>query len=395
MKTLDDLIRNKKIVVCVGSGGVGKTTMAASIALHCAMAGRKTLALTIDPAKRLANSLGLASLGNEETLIPKEKFEQAGLRPAGSLYAMMLDTKRGFDEIIGKIAPSEEVVEKILANTIYQNLSTAMAGSHEYVAMQKFYELYIQGRYDVIVLDTPPTKQALDFLDAPGRLSDFLDRDVLKWFLKPYLSAGRAGMKALNRTGAVFFKLLERVTGIEFLKDLSDFFLGFNDIFDEFKKGADTVFDVLRSEKALFLLVTSPGRMPIEEARFFYDKLRQNGMPFGGFIINRIHRDLLTGEPKAPATDSLEGKARREFGDFAGVLMENFRNVQILAEIDETRVAEFVGSLDQEAPYWAIPFFDEDVFDLTGLDKVGRYLFSGTLRNRDIETDPSSFHSSG
>jgi len=238
MNDLAAVIRDKKIVVCVGTGGVGKTTLSAVIALHAALQGRKTLVLTIDPARRLANSLGLQSLGNRETRVPEQKFQQAGLRPTGALYAMMLDTKTTFDDLVKKAAPSEEVARRILENHFYQNLSTAMAGSHEYLAMEKLYDLYRQGTYDTIVLDTPPTRQALDFLDAPKKVSDFLDKDVLKWFLKPYFAMGRGGLKLLNRTGSMVFKVIERITGAEFMKDVSDFFLGFNDVFDDFRKEA-------------------------------------------------------------------------------------------------------------------------------------------------------------
>ena len=389
MNGLDAVIRGKKIVICVGSGGVGKTTVAASIALRSAAAGRKTLVLTIDPAKRLANSLGISSLGNDETMVPPEKFEQAGLTPAAPLYAMMLDTKRAFDELIRKVAPTEEAARRILANSFYQNLSSAMAGSHEYLAMEKLYDIHVRGDYDLIVLDTPPTKQALDFLDAPQRIADFFDKDVLKWFLKPYVAAGRIGLKAMNRTGAAVFRMLERITGVEFLRDVSDFFLGFSDVFDDFRKEADEVFEVLKGDEVIFLLVTSANQMPIEEARFFYNKLREYRMPFGGFIVNRIHQDFISGtvENLEAMTDlereemvrarmaEIEHEAKRRFGDLAASLLKNFQNVQTLAEIDKARIADFLGSLDQPVRFWTVPFFDEDVFDLAGLLEVGGYLF--------------------
>ena len=386
-KSLDAVIQDKKIITCVGSGGVGKTTVSATLAFQCAMAGKKTLVLTIDPARRLANSLGLSSLGNEETLIPREKFEQAGLSPKGSLYAMMLDTKTAFDELVKKVAPNGDVAQKILENSFYQNLSTSMAGSHEYLAMEKLYDLYSRGRYDTIVLDTPPTRQALDFLEAPGRVSDFFDKDVLKWFLKPYFAAGRGGLKMLNQTGAIVFRVIERITGAEFMKDVSDFFLGFSDVFDDFKKEADQVFEVLRGEEVVFLLVMSPSRMPIEEARFFYDKLEEYRMPFGGFVINRCHPDFLSPDPGsggAPGKmsvdrDSLKQRMEKEaqdhFGDLASMLIKTFENIQTLAEIDRERIEMFVGSLSRPIPYWTVPLLDEDVYDMTGLMRMSGYLF--------------------
>ncbi len=391
MKNLDALIQDKKIITCVGSGGVGKTTVSATIAFHCAVRGKKTLVLTIDPARRLANSLGLKSLGNEETLVPREKFEQAGLDPSGSLYAMMLDTKTAFDELIRRVAPNEEVAQKILDNYFYQNLSTAMAGSHEYLAMEKLYDLYRQGRYDTIILDTPPTRQALDFLDAPRRISDFFDKDVLKWFLKPYFAAGKTGLKMLNRTGGLVFKVIERVTGAGFMKDVSDFFLGFSDVFDDFKKEADEAFELLRGGEVAFLLVMSPSRMPIEEARFFYEKLEEYRMPFGGFIINRVHPDFLQQEEGTATTpdsapvdrtawkQELEAEASAHFGDLAPGLIQTLNNVQTLAEIDRDRIETFISSLDRSIPYWTVPMLDEDVYDMMGLERVRRFLFNGAV----------------
>jgi len=403
MEPLDALIRDKKIVVCVGSGGVGKTTVSASVALHCALSGRKTLVLTIDPARRLANSLGIKMLGNEEMLFPAAKCEEAGLAPSDSLHAMMLDTKSAFDELIRRVSPSEEVARRVLKNHFYQNLSTAVAGSHEYLAMEKLFDLHKQGRYDVIVLDTPPTRQALDFLDAPGKISDFFDKDVLRWFLRPYASVGKGGVRLLNRTGTWVFQWIERITGAEFLKDVSDFFLGFSDVFDDFRKEADDAFDLLRRDDVAFLLVMAPSRMPIEEARFFYEKLEEYRMPFGGFIINRIHPDFLTHEERkarasGPAAAearearrrTLEQETRERFGDLAPTLLETLDQVQLLAEIDRERIESFLGSLGRKRPHWSVPLLDEDVYDLRGLTRMRGFLFpqggepAAPTRDRDI-----------
>ena len=388
MKDLNELIENKKIITCVGSGGVGKTTVAATLAFHCAMEGKKTLVLTIDPARRLANSLGVKMLGNEEILVPREKFEEAGLHPAGSLYAMMLDTKTAFDDLIKRVSPNEEVAQKILQNHFYQNLSTAMAGSHEYLAMEKLYNLYSEGNYDVIVLDTPPTRQALDFLDAPQRISDFFDKDVMKWFLKPTMAMGKRGLKLINRTGSWVFRIIKRITGAEFIQDVSDFFLGFGDVFDDFKDEADQAFDVLRGQDVVFLLVMAPSRMPIEEARFFYEKLEEYRMPFGGFVINRIHPDFLTHEERARHKEEhgeayreklkqdLENEARHHFGALAPSLIETLENVQTLAEIDIERIEAFIGSLGGTISHWSVPLLDEDVYDIQGLIRMRNFLFN-------------------
>jgi len=387
MSDLAARIGGKKIVVCVGTGGVGKTTLSAVIALHAALQGRKTLVLTIDPARRLADSLGLESLGNRETRVPERKFLEAGLPPSSALYAMMLDTRTTFDELVRKAAPSQEVAGRILRNHFYQNLSTAMAGSHEYLAMEKLYSLYREGAYDTIVLDTPPTRQALDFLDAPKKVSAFLDKDVLRWFLKPTFAVGRGGLKLLNSTGSVVFGMIERITGAEFMKDVSDFFLGFNDVFDDFRQEADQVFQVLRGPDVAFLMVMGPSRMPLKEARYFYEKLSEYRMPFAGFVINRMHPDYLAGAgdggagavgaapDRAALTGDLAREARERFGDLAPVLLDIFGKVQALAEMDRERIREFLGSLDRTVPHWTLPLLDEDVFDLAGLARLGRCLF--------------------
>ena len=375
----------KKIIVCVGSGGVGKTTTSAALALRHATEGRRVLVLTIDPAKRLANSLGLTELGNEERLIRPEIFRDHEIPMQGSLSAMMLDTKRTFDDLIKKYAPSEEIRDSILNNSFYQNLSSTMAGSHEYLAMEKLYELYKLGRYDLIVLDTPPTKQALDFLEAPGRLADFLDKSVLTWFLKPYFAAGRVGVRAFNRGGALVFSLLEWVTGVEFLRDVSDFFLGFNDVFGDFRVRAESVFKLLQSDEAIFVLVTTPDTLPFAEARYFLEKLREFGMPFGGLVVNKMHPDFLAGDGPSGAVEDETGKAvealrrkleielesERYSGALMDALMENFRNFVTLAEIDRDRLQAFLNSLEVDIPLVTVPFFEEDIYDLPALMRLG------------------------
>ena len=383
--------REKEIVVCVGSGGVGKTTTAAALALRAASEGRRVLVLTIDPAKRLANSLGLSELGNEERLIPSEVFQDQQIPMKGVLSAMMLDTKRTFDDLIKKYAPSDEIRDGILENAFYRNLSSSLAGSHEYLAMEKLYELHHGGRYDLIVLDTPPTKHALDFLEAPGRLADFLDKNTISWFLKPYFAAGRAGVRAFNRGGAMIFSLLEKVTGVEFLKDVSDFFLGFNHIFGDFRERSEKVFKLLQSEAALFVLVTTPDTLPFAEARFFFQKLMEFGMPFGGFIVNKMHADFLFGpgsgcEEPAPSVRKVEVLRRkleieleseRYSSTLMDALLENFRNFETLSEIDRDRLRGLMGSLDMEVPLVTIPFFEEDIYDLPALMRLGGYIMDG------------------
>lgn len=388
---LDAILRRKRIVVCCGSGGIGKTTVSAALGLRGALQGKSVLTLTIDPAKRLANSLGLQRIGNTEALVPREKFLQAGLDPPGRLFAMMLDTKHTFDELIGRYAPNEEMKRRILDNRFYQNLSTAMAGSHEYLAMEKLYQIYLQGSYDLIVLDTPPTRHALDFLEAPSRVRAFFDRSISQWFLKPYLTMGRIGLSLVNRSASTVIKLVERVTGAEFLRDVSEFVTGLADAFDIFKSRAEEVMRVLQGEAATFLLVTGPERAALEEATYFYRRLRDAGLPFGGIIVNRVHtvQQASATEPSAPGfppsqiTEKprvLRNRLQEERGlppEVARRLVDNYLEYQHLSDKDTTALKAFVETFPGDIPLRTVPVFDEDIFDIEGLARVNTFLFSG------------------
>jgi anion-transporting ArsA/GET3 family ATPase len=271
-------------LVCCGSGGVGKTTVSATLGVRGALLGKRVLTLTIDPAKRLANALGLSHLGNTETMIPRDEFLRCGVEPMGSLYAMMLDTKHTFDELIKRYAPNEQVTKNILSN--YQNLSSAMAGSHEYLAMEKLYQIYLGGRYDLIVLDTPPTKHALDFLEAPSRVRAFFDRSISQWFLRPYLTMGRVGLNLFNRTAGTVLRLVERFTGAEFLHDVAEFISGLADAFDIFRSRAEEVMHVLRGEATSFLLITGAERTAFDEAIYF--------SPYMEEVLRRVQIKTIT-----------------------------------------------------------------------------------------------------
>src|SRR5437588_7743485 len=216
--------------------------------------GKKVIVLTIDPAKRLANSLGLPELGNEERLVAPERFAEHGIEMKGELWAMMLDAKRTFDDLIERHAPDEQTRDRILSNRIYQEVSNAMAGSQEYMAMEKLYELYQEARYDLLVLDTPPTRHALDFIDAPQRMTRFIEGKSLQFFLKP----GRMGVRMLGRSGGALFGILKRITGIDLLQDLSDFFQSFAEMASGFRDRAKRVNELLADRRTSFVLVPSP-----------------------------------------------------------------------------------------------------------------------------------------
>jgi anion-transporting ArsA/GET3 family ATPase len=363
-----DVIAGKRIVICGGSGGVGKTTTSAAIAMGAAAAGRKVAVVTIDPAKRLANSLGLEQLGNEPALVDPALFAPAGVEMEGELWAMMLDPKRTFDDLIDRLAPNEKARDEVLANRIYQELSNAVAGSQEFTAMAKLYELDRDHDFDLIVLDTPPSRNALDFLDAPDRLTQFFEGRALQVFLRPTGLAARV----MGRGTGMVFGVLKRVTGIDLLEDLAVFFRSLSGMIDGFKERAQAVNKLLADRGTVFLLVTSPEREPIDEAIFFWRKLKAARMPFGGVVVNRVHHDLL-GDAEV---DDVSDELTAELGDkLAGRVAENFRDYHVLARRDARNI-ERLGRQLRDDRLLLVPYLDEDVHDIEGLSRLNRYLFA-------------------
>jgi anion-transporting ArsA/GET3 family ATPase len=364
---VSELLTDKRICVCGGSGGVGKTTTSAAIALGMAAQGAKVAVVTIDPAKRLANALGLDELQNEPSRVEPERLAGA-IEVKGELWAMMLDPKRTFDELIERISSDPERAEEIKANRIYGELSTAVSGSQEFTAVAKLYELARDGDFDLLVLDTPPSRNALDFLDAPGRLTSFLDGKALKAFLRPT----GLGMRVLGRGAAPFLGALRRVTGVDLLSDLTTFFALLGDMTDDFNERAEGVEQLLHSPQTAFLLVTSAQPTAIEEAIWFRRTLRESGLPFAGVIVNRVHHDLLgDSEP-----DDLLTELRADLdADLAERVAANFADYHVLARRDRLGVEQLGAELG-EAPLLLVPHLDDDVHDIEGLLRVHRFLFA-------------------
>jgi anion-transporting ArsA/GET3 family ATPase len=363
---IDRLLERKEVCICGGSGGVGKTTASAAIAAGMAARGRKVAVLTIDPARRLADSLGLPELGNEERLVDPRRFEAAGIEMKGELWAMMLDAKRTFDEVVESHAPDEQTRDAVLGNRIYQELSNAVAGSQEYMAMEKLHELHEEGRYDLLVLDTPPSRHALDFLDAPRRLSRFIDSRSLQLFTAP----GRLGLRVLGRGTGVLFSVLGRATGVDVLEDLSEFFRSFGGMVEGFRERAERVNALLADGRSTFVVVTSPTPEAVEEAIFFHHRLRDSGLPFGGAIVNRVHEVADGAGDGAP-----ESEVRELVGDrLAGKVLRTLEDYRRLAERDRRGVERLRGRLERK-PLLRVPHFDDDVHDIAGLVHMNRYLF--------------------
>jgi anion-transporting ArsA/GET3 family ATPase len=355
-----ELLEGRRIVVCAGSGGVGKTTTAAALAMGMAERGLKVAVVTIDPAKRLADSLGLEQLGNEPKLVDPSRFSEHGVQIRGELWALMLDAKRTFDALIERLAPDRATRDEVLANRIYQQLSNAIAGSQEFTAIAKLYELDQEGDYDLLVLDTPPSRNALDFLDAPARLSGFFQGRAIKIFLRP---AGFGG-RLLGRGTGVVFGLMERVTGVDLLHDLSVFFRALGGMIDGFTERARRVGALLEDPGTTFLIVTAPRHDPVEEAIFFHRKLVAASMPFGGLVVNRLHA---APGPDGALADGLDP-------DLAARVATAAQEVEALAE-REAATVERLRSMLGDPPMVLVPELDGDVHDVEGLARVRAHLF--------------------
>jgi len=403
MPSLETLLRDRRILVCCGPGGVGKTTLSATLGLAAAAQGRRVMVCTIDPAKRLANALGVAKLDNEA-----RRVDLSGLHPGlgdqaagGELWAMMLDIKRTFDRLVEQRAPNPEVAQRILSNNVYQQLSGQLAGSQEYMAMEKLFELYASDAYDLIVLDTPPTKHALDFLHAPRRLSTFLEGSVLKWFLLPVRSgASLTGIAA--RVGQKVISWLNGVFGMRLLEELSEFFPAFEPLWGGPKARAEEISSLMaRPDIAAFCVVTSPAPHAVTEALYFEAELRKNDLPLGGFFVNRTHPIYADQLPPGPLLDALNDgdengadPATREalLQKLAGqpaLQRATEKAIDNLAELEafarhERSTVEAIDRAARAAGAFAIhiPALRQDVHDLDGLAEILGYLVDTPARDR-------------
>ncbi|MDQ3572616.1 MAG: AAA family ATPase [Actinomycetota bacterium] len=374
MSSMTTILGGKRVLICAGSGGVGKTTTSAAIAAGMAARGKKVAVLTIDPAKRLADSLGLPELGNEERQVDPALFSEAGVdENSGELWAMMLDPKATFDEVVAKHAPDEETRERILSNRIYQQLSSALAGSQEYMAMEKLYEIWASDRYDLLVLDTPPSQNALDFLDAPQRLLQFIEGKAIKVFMAP---TGIAA-KIAGRGAGVAFSVLKRLTGVDLLEDLAEFFQAFSGMVGGFQERAKKVNELLADPQSMFLIVCGPQGDPIEQAVEFHQKLADRKLPFGGAVVNKVHY----ADPGNAKTARTALGEVLDDDDLADRVAANFDDYSALAERDARNIERLEGDMGADCVI-QVPYLDEDVHDLAGLMEVNRYLFATGAEER-------------
>jgi anion-transporting ArsA/GET3 family ATPase len=385
--TLDGLLATKEIVIACGPGGVGKTTAAAAAAVMAAVRhGSKVLVLTVDPAKRLADALGLDGLGNTEHRVPDEAFRAAGLKPRGQLWAAMLDTKESWDALIRRHAPDKQTRDEILANPLYQNISGRFVQSHDYIAMERLYEIHSESDYDLIVVDTPPTRNALDFLDAPQRMADFFSSRLLRWLIVPYRS------RLVNMATKPFYQVADRILGTEFLADISEFFILFQSMYDGFVTRSESVGRLLSDRRTTFMVVSTLEAVPLREAEYFAEQLTSRHLHLGAIILNKVLPDYLRRSGGAEVAESMKDQALELAAQLAPQLAEvdpaivdsdqvarvltevadSYLNFQVVA-LREMEVRSMLSTVPDVLA--TVPFFDTDIFDLAGLVRLGEQIW--------------------
>jgi len=377
--SLESLLAAKEIVICCGSGGVGKTTTAAAAAaMAAARLGGKVLVITVDPARRLANALGLERFGNVETQVPPETFAAAGVEPRGELWAAMLDTKQSWDELVRSHAPDAATRDAILANPLYENITARFVQSHDYIAMERLYEIHASGRYDLIVVDTPPTRNAIDFLEAPERMADFFSSRLLRWLTVP------ARSRVFTMASRPFYTVADRILGSQFLQDIAEFFLLFQTMYDGFVERAKAVTRTLSDKRTTFVVVSTLEAAPVREAEFFIEALRDRRFPLGAVVLNKVlpawFEDRraavvarrLCADPKDLAAAVPVEADPAAVARVLGEVGESFLNFRVVATREAEQRAELAAGADVVA---TIPYADHDITDLAGLLELGASLW--------------------
>ena len=380
--SLDGLMASREIVVACGPGGVGKTTTAAAAAAMAASRiGGKVLVLTVDPARRLADALGLEGIGNVERRVPDDAFAEAKVKPAGELWAAMLDTKESWDSLIRTHAPDARTRDQILGNPLYRNISGRFVQSHDYIAMERLFEIHSEGDYDLIVVDTPPTRNALDFLDAPERMADFFSSRLLRWLIVPYRS------RLVNLASRPFYQVADRILGTQFLEDIAQFFILFQTMYDGFVQRARAVQRLLANHCTSFMVVSTLEAVPLREAEFFAEELTNRRLHLGAVVLNKVLPAYL----RDPAATAVAEAMRDRSAELAGALAAHIEGSgeqqlrRVLHEVGQSfvdyrvvaqREAEQRAEL-QTVPETlvSVPFFDTDVHDFGGLMQLGEWLW--------------------
>jgi anion-transporting ArsA/GET3 family ATPase len=345
--------------------------------------GGKVLVLTVDPARRLANALGLEGFGNVETRIEPEAFKASGVRPRGELWAAMLDTKQSWDDLVRRHAPDRDTVNRILSNPLYQNISGKFVQSHDYIAMERLYEIHLAGNFDLIVVDTPPTRNAIDFIEAPQRMAEFFSSRLLRLLIAPYRS------RMVNMATRPFYQVADRVLGSQFLGDIAEFFILFQTMYSGFVERARAVERVLHDRRTTFIVVSTLENAPVREAEFFIKVLTAKRFQLGGLVLNKVLPDYLLDDAserlasrlyddssELAATDGFAESLDTDPGQLARVLYEigaNFRNFSVVARRESAQRRELSIRPDVVA---TAPEFDADIHDLSGLLRLGAQIWS-------------------
>jgi len=369
---LEEVVRTARVVICCGSGGVGKTSTAAAVAVRAAERGRRTCVLTIDPARRLAQALGLDLLSNTPKPVTGKGLPADG---PGSLDAMMLDMRRTFDEVIERYARDSEQAERILANRFYQRVSSTLAGTQEYMAMEKLYELHESRRYDLLVVDTPPTRSALDFLDAPDNLNELLDARAFRLLIAPAQRIGRGYLRGLNLATNAMTRMVRRLTGSDLLAEVGEFFAAFEGMYDGFRDRAQRVYGLMKHPSTAFVVVATPDEAALREAAFFAGRLAEDRMPLGALVVNRVHRAGRV--PAVPA--AVHERLRILDGDadarLLADLLEQHEALEALAAAEQRRIGELLATVPSLAAV-QVPLMAEEVHSVAGLRRLGAHLFA-------------------
>jgi len=380
--SLDGLLASREIIVACGPGGVGKTTTAAAAAaMAAARGGGKVLVLTIDPARRLADALGLDGIGNTERRVPNEAFASAGVKPRGELYAAMLDTKESWDALIRHHAPDERTRDEILANPLYRNISGRFVQSHDYIAMERLFEIHAEGIYDLIVVDTPPTRNALDFLDAPERMAEFFSSRLLRWLIVPYRS------RLVNLASRPFYQVADRILGTQFLADIAEFFILFQSMYDGFIERARSVQRLLADRRTSFIVVSTLETVPLREAEYFAQAITERRLHLGAIVLNKVLPDYLRDRKGAAVAERLRDRAEEiaeviapkmgvaDTAQVRRVLAEvgqNYMDYRLVAQSEAEKQAELSTAAEILV---SVPYFETDVHDFAGLMRLGAGLW--------------------
>lgn len=382
VETLEQLCASKEIVVSTGSGGVGKTTTAAALgATAASRLGIKVLVLTVDPARRLASALGMEQFGNVETRVPDAAFARAGVEVQGELWAAMLDTKQSWDDLVRRHAPDAATRDAILANPLYQSITGKFVQSHDYVAMERLYEIHNSGRYDLIVVDTPPTRNALDFLDAPERMADFFSSRLLRWLIAPYRS------RVVGLASKPFYSVADRILGTQFLEDIAEFFILFQSMYEGFVERAQAVTALLGSPQTTFLVVSTLEVAPSREAAYFLSLLEQRRYHVGALVLNKVLPEFLL-DPRGTEAAGLLATRGDEVGakidealslgmPHAGTVLteigRSFMDYQVVARRENEQRRELAAIPELTL---SVPYFDDDIHSLEGLLGLGETIWS-------------------